>query len=80
MSALTKDQQGTLSEVVMNFVRENPMLYDKKSPDYKDSEKRRMKWKECKDNVNRSLNYGIKKGMLLIVVFRAEVFDRIVVS
>lgn len=62
-SKLSNVQRETLSEIVINFVRENPMLYDKTNPNYKDRAKQKKKWNELKENVNKSLNFGIKKGM-----------------
>lgn len=59
---LSSQKKETLYEVIINLVRENPMLYNKTHPDYKDKDKKNKKWNEFKEILNTSLQFGLKKG------------------
>lgn len=71
---LTKEQKEVLTEIVINFVREHPVLYDKTHPDYRDNEKTKKKWKQFKETVNTSLKYKLKKGMLGVDSCSVQIF------
>lgn len=61
---LCSDQKELISELLINLVREHPMFYDKKHLDFFNKDKKKFKWNELKENLNRSLkSLKLKKGM-----------------
>lgn len=58
-ATLSMSEMDKLDEVIINFVQEIKLIYDKKHPEYKNLDKKRKAWTEISENIKNTYNVNM---------------------